>query len=305
MTHFTSFNFWLRRFVPYIVVWICISYLGNAKGQTTADPTAASDNEADAIYYLAHSEKALQTNRVPFELSSATNSDKKEFVFAYVDSRPLGYVNDMGKPDGYLFNLAKAALDTVGVQHKQYLFPVGRVYATVFDGSSDMTFSASGPALNQCCLVGNQPIAFDELSVYHTADKPKISSIEDLAGKKFIKIMGYGYGGALDVLNSFKTTTRIESAPNRESALLMLLMDRADYLLDYAAPMQGALVQANISGLQRDVVKRINFYVVLSKQVPDSEKLLKTLENTIANLQKAPEFKPPIAGALRFSGKVH
>lgn len=101
-----------------------------------------------------------------------------------------------------------------------------------------------------------------------------------------ITIAGYGYGGIREsVLQVPENKITIYDTFSTESAISMLDLSRGGLLLGYAGPMDRYLEQHPVAGLQHKLVERIELFFIVSKAAPNSEQVLRSLEQAFRQLQ--------------------
>ncbi|MBC3863119.1 transporter substrate-binding domain-containing protein [Undibacterium jejuense] len=237
------------------------------------------------IFALALPTIALSESSVP--------SRGSEMVFGFAEYPPVGITNAQGNPDGYLFRLAEAAIKKLGYQPRLRILPTTRIEESLKDGSVNFTILGNSPKREAFCAVGKLPIFVDELRAIHLSSVPNIKNVQDLAGKRIIRMAGYGYGGVLDFLSNKETKTTVEEASTREAGLEMMLNGRADYFMDYAGPVAGALSQLNNPNIRAETVYKLDFVVLGAPKNAEGQKMVEQIEKTLKELQTLPQFKMP------------
>ncbi|HLO77286.1 MAG TPA: amino acid ABC transporter [Magnetospirillum sp.] len=199
--------------------------------------------------------------------------------YAYPDQSVWTTVLDaQGLPANPLIKAADAIFTRAGLKWGAHPYPAARMFETLRNGTANFSMLVKSPALDQCCLVGRNPIASTELQVLRSPGKPTIRQRQDFRGKSVILLRGYSYGGLLAELSAPDSGVTVYSAVNRQAAFVMLEHGRADYLLDYAGPIAEILAGRPDLDLRRDTLDRLEVFLVLSRAYPDAEATLARLE---------------------------
>ena len=216
-----------------------------------------------------------------------------EMVFGFAEYPPVGITNKQGNPDGYLFQLAEAAIKKLGYKPRLRILPTTRIEESLKDGTVNFTILGNSPKRAAFCAVGTVPIFVDELRAIHLNSVPNSKNVEDLAGKRIIRLAGYGYGGVLDFLSNKETKTKVEEASTREAGLEMMINGRADYFMDYAGPVSTALDKINNQNIRGETVYKLDFVVLGAPKTAEGQKMVEQLEKALKELQTLPQYKMP------------
>jgi len=225
--------------------------------------------------------------------ASSVPAQGSEMVFGFAEYPPVGITNNQGNPDGYLFKLAQAAIKKLGYKPRLRILPTTRIEESLKDGTVNFTILGNSPKRAAFCAVGTVPIFVDELRAIHLSSVPDIKNVEDLAGKRIIRLAGYGYGGVLDFLSNKETKTKVEEATTREAGLEMMVNGRADYFMDYAGPVSGALEKLNNPNIRAETVYKLDFVVLGTPKTEEGQKMVLQIEKTLKELQTLPQYKMP------------
>jgi len=140
-------------------------------------------------------------------------------------------------------------------------------------------------------LVGKTVLTSIELNSYRLPSTAKIDGPENLIGKRVILLRAYSYGGLINQLKANHNGTHISYASSHKAGLLMIKYGRADYLLDYKRPVEGALASLEENDrptLATDTLNSYAVHFVVSKKAANAAKLLQDLENSYHSLRLSP-----------------
>jgi polar amino acid transport system substrate-binding protein len=194
--------------------------------------------------------------------------------------------DERGEPDNPLLRLAAVLFSKAGMAWHGKGYPAARLFERLRNGSAQFSMLVNAPALKECCLVSQKPVASTELNIYRSAEKAPVRSREDLVGQSVITLLGYSYGGLLAFVDDKKNGIVNNVAETHESAFAMLERGRADYLIDYSGPASEVLAGRPARNLKFDVLDRLEVYLVLSKKRADAQKLMTRLESIAESLNK-------------------
>jgi ABC-type amino acid transport substrate-binding protein len=189
-----------------------------------------------------------------------------------------------GQPDNPLFRVAKQLFAKAGIPWRGRTYPAVRMFKNLQDGSSQFSILVKSPALHDCCLLSQAPIAAAEIRAYHLAQHPAPRELSDLAGQSVIVVHGYSYGGLLRFFNDARHNVTVHAAMTHESAFKMLERGRADYVIDYAGPGSEVLAENPVAGVQSVVLSRQDVYLVLSRSYPEAPSVMRRLEHIASTL---------------------
>ncbi|WP_239988603.1 amino acid ABC transporter [Paramagnetospirillum kuznetsovii] len=217
----------------------------------------------------------------------ASKSAVRELEYAYPDQSVwTTKIDERGDPENPLLRLAAVMFEKAGIPWHGKRYPAARMFNYLSDGTAEFSMLVDAPVLKECCLMGKAPVAATELRVYRMSGKPMIKSKEDLVGKKVITIRGYSYGGLLNFLSDPVNAVTNNTAIKHEAAFAMLEAGRGDYLLDYTGPAVEVLTGRPITGVQYDVLSKLEVYLVLAKSYPNAAAVLSRLESIVQSLNK-------------------
>lgn len=203
----------------------------------------------------------------------------QNITIGYSDFPPFIYQDTAGKTSGFFLSpvliiLKEAGIDTV-TNVKYISEPNTQLIPDILSGKITLTLGLPGtPAFKDKIYVGTYPIVQIKINAYYIGEKQPITAIENLAGKSIIVIKGYSYGGMIEFLNDPKNKCVLKQAISHEEALKLLQTAKADYLLDYTAPINVQMETSSIAALRSTTLTSIPVHFIISKTVPDGEALM-------------------------------
>lgn len=204
-----------------------------------------------------------------------------------LDFPPFYVVKSENEVEGSMADLLRSIMDKAGITYELKGFPPKRLYKNLAEGTTQIWMGVKGvPEFEGMVLNSDIPITEIEIRVYTREGTPPIAAIPDFNGKKVITIRGFSYGGLISYLDNPDNQVSTDPSDSHELAFRKLVRERGDYVLDYKKPAEEALKAANITGLNHTVLKNIKVHLIISKQAPDAENLLKKLEEAYLALQK-------------------
>lgn len=211
---------------------------------------------------------------------SATANGLPEIEYAAPDQSVwTTRTNAEGEPDNPLTPVAAALFAKAGIPWHGRAYPAARMFKYLHDGTAQFSILVKSPALAECCLLSQKPLAFAEIRAYHLAGTAPIKGPQDLLDKNVIVIHGYSYGGLLNSQGKEGNRVGNNLALTHPAAFRMLAQGRADYVIDYAGPAAEVLAATPLPGLQSELLSRQEVYLVLSKRYPEAGKIMDQLEN--------------------------
>ncbi len=209
----------------------------------------------------------------------------------YYEFPPYAYTDAQGQPSGSGLELTARLLDEAGYAADFRAYPGARLYAGLLDGSIQLWAGASGKQeLAGHTLESQHLLGEISLNLYFRVDTPAPIIPDELEGRGVILITGYNYWQEVNqwlqdpARNIIHHRTR-----SHTSALEMLQRRRADYLLDYSAPVEQALRTLDMEELPFAEVQRLPLRLIYSRHAPGAERLRDDLDRTYRQLQEAGE----------------
>lgn len=90
--------------------------------------------------------------------------------------------NARGEPDNPLFAYAETLFSRAGLRWHGSVYPAARMFKYLQEGRAQFSILVRAPALEQCCLFSQKPVAAAEIRVYFIEGTPP-----SVAGKRLLK----------------------------------------------------------------------------------------------------------------------
>lgn len=209
----------------------------------------------------------------------------------YYEFPPAIYSDPEGRAQGPLVDLTRRVLEQAGYQASFRGLPSGRLYTALQNGTLDLWPGAAGkPELRADTLEGREILANINLNLYHRPDTPPPTVLDSLRKRGVIIINGYNYWPQVnEMLRDPALEIRLHRTATHASALEMLKHRRADYLLDYEAPVNQALTRLGMDKLPYIQMHKVAIRFIVSRHMDDSQAVVDALDRAYAELAAAGE----------------
>lgn len=209
----------------------------------------------------------------------------------YYEFPPAIYSDPQQRARGPVAELTRRVLRRAGYRARFRSLPSARLYAGLKSGSVDLWAGAPGkPELAVHTLESRHTLGRIHLNLYYRPDTPPPRIPEDLAGQGVILISGYSYWPEIiDMLQDPALGVRVVHTSNHESALQMLRYRRANYVLDYQAPVSQARQRLRLGELPFLPISEVPIHFIVSRYAADSEAVLAALDRAYDELRAAGE----------------
>ncbi|MGK0291187.1 MAG: polar amino acid transport system substrate-binding protein [bacterium] len=199
---------------------------------------------------------------------------------------PFYVVKYRTEPKGFLLKLLQDVLKEANIDYYVSAYPPRRLFTNIAIGKVHLWMGIKGISLYDKKVIYSRFITEHiELRFYFLEGTNKIYFKEDLRGKRLISILGYGYGGLSHFLKKAKNRITLYQAVNHRSALLMLKLRRAKYLLNYRGPVNQELKRIKMPKLRYTTLSKIPLYFVVSKKTPHYKEIMRRLEDAYLSLK--------------------
>ena len=226
-------------------------------------------------------------------LAFTDDTDSSGFIYGYPDvSVWTTRRNADGQLKNPLLNLADTLFDQAGISFKAKPYPAKRLFSYLKEGVIPFSMLVRASSLEACCLFSSQPVTSTELRIYRRSKSAAINVKEDLAGKRVIMIRGYSYGSLGKYLRAKENQVQIVDAAGHEAAFQLLERNRGDYVIDYQGPAEEMLFDNPIADIAYASFKRLDVYLVLSRDFPDASRLMEHLEARVAEIDVPSLLRP-------------
>ena len=205
---------------------------------------------------------------------------------------PLAEVQSPTDVQGPLVEYIHQLLQSAKLPYQIEGFPARRLYRNLSEGKSQFWIGVKHvPQYEGKVPYSEQPVCYLHLRLYRLVGTPEISQLSQLQNQRLIVIRGYSYGGQLEPLKQRPQGIQWLDATDNHNALEMLTMHRADYLLTYAEPIGELKAQYPdlFLELQHTPLENLPMYLVLNRQTPQAETLMKQLNQAAETLRQQGE----------------
>lgn len=215
----------------------------------------------------------------------------RTLTVGFYDFPPAIYSDQQGRPRGPLVDLTRRVFEHAGYQAEFRAFPSARLYAALKNGTVDLWPGAPGkPELVADTLEGRETLTHISLNLYHRSDTPPPNVPESLSEQGVIIIGGYNYWPQVNqMLNDPQLDIRLHRTSSHASALEMLRLRRADYLLDYQIPVSQTLQRLGMPALPFVNIHKVPIRFIASRRLSDSQAVLDALDRAYAEMAAAGE----------------
>lgn len=216
-------------------------------------------------------------------------------VVGLIDFPPLSFYDESGQPDGLLVPLMRQIAEEAGYQPEFRILPLARLVQAMQEGSVRVWPGIPGKvSLANHTLAGSEPLARLNLNLYHRPETVSPNWPTDLSAEDLIVLTGYDYGPEISgQIEALGDRLRLHRTHSHSAAIGMLLHRRANYLLDYQAPMDEALAQRPELRLQHVRLARLPLLLIVSDVgKPAAATLLADLEGAYRGLLQSGRIQP-------------
>lgn len=185
------------------------------------------------------------------------------------------YYNE--KIDGIFVKRLGKILDSLNIEYKFEAFPAIRLYYYTAAGKIDLIMNTKDhPIYKDQTIVSREPINRITLNLYalKTTALPKTEN--DWVGNRFIIIRGYVYLGLVKELKKYNIPVMI--ANRHGQAVQLLLAKRADYLLDYDAPVRDFIKKNAPGKIHKKEIFAADVHIIIHKELNNAQRLMHQLE---------------------------
>ncbi|HDZ55849.1 MAG TPA: transporter substrate-binding domain-containing protein [Pseudomonas xinjiangensis] len=219
--------------------------------------------------------------------SNAAEAAAESLRIGLVDFAPYSYYDEAGTATGLFIPLLSKMAQHAGYAADFKILPAARLVQGLQDGDVDVWLGIPDkPGLVGHTFNGTLEIGRTRVNLYYRPDTPKPRWPQDLHGKDLLLVHGYDYSPALvDAMNDPENAIRQQLAHNHAGAVGMLIRKRADYLLNYQAPMQQTLQLRPDLQIEHITLDTLPVQLIVSRHAPmGGEELLIQLESAYLEL---------------------
>ncbi|MDI9243815.1 transporter substrate-binding domain-containing protein [Marinobacter sp. CHS3-4] len=219
------------------------------------------------------------------------DADRPVLRTGFVEFPPFKYADEQGEASGPWVEMTEKVAEQAGYRLDWVHLPIARVYLYLKTGQIDLWPGVAGLPMLANHVVESQSTPMRVvLYAYHESTDPAPDDLEFLEGKRLILIKGFSYLGVLESLNL--ADKDLSRAPDHETALRMLELDRGQYLLDYDAPVEAELHKFPDMDVKGTPIFSARGALVVSKKYPDARELSEKLDAAYHSLAEDGVLEP-------------
>ncbi|MCQ2030035.1 bifunctional lytic transglycosylase/amino acid ABC transporter substrate-binding protein [Stutzerimonas zhaodongensis] len=224
-------------------------------------------------------------------MATTETEPARTLTVGFYDFPPAIYSDPQGQAQGPLVDLTRRVIEQAGYQASFRGLPSARLYAALQNGTIDLWPGAPGkPELQADTLEGRETLARINLNLYHRPDTPSPTVPDSLRKRGVIIIGGYNYWPQVNqMLRDPALEIRLHRTATHASALEMLKHRRADYLLDYEAPVNQTLARLGLGPLPYIQMHKVAIRFIVSRHMDDSQAVVDALDRAYAEMAAAGE----------------
>ena len=207
-----------------------------------------------------------------FTLTTSAIGFTAPLKIGYIDAPPLSYTSEEGLPAGLLPTIAEKAFSKIGIDHKFYNLPVGRVYSGMAKGTLDLFNCATSEIPNT--YRGQKILMHMELGVFSIKSAKNINNLKDLKGERIALYRGASASGLQKLITNSESGTHFHKLRTVKSMVKFVKKGRADHLLLY----KRMLPDYKKKGFKYTSIKRAECRWAISTKVKGAKELLKLLD---------------------------
>lgn len=219
-------------------------------------------------------------------------SAEQRVQVGYLNFPPFEY-SDHGRPRGPLIEALQQVAGEAGLRLEFRLLKPQQLYRYLRDGTVDLWPGLTDvPELADHIYQSRHILMHLRLSAYAVSPTPPVQSLSELQGRRLIFINDYHYGGLGQILGGPASQNTILFASSHEAALQMLAKGSADYLIDYARPVERAQRLTPVKNLQASLLSQQDAAFIVSRQIPHAWDLMEKLDQAYTRLLQKGVIKP-------------
>ncbi|MFN3580254.1 MAG: substrate-binding periplasmic protein [Pseudomonas sp.] len=213
---------------------------------------------------------------LPLLSHTKAEATEHELRIGLIDFAPYSYHDENQQPAGLFINLLEQIANESGLQPRFRILPIARLVQGLQEGSIDVWPGIDGKTdLVDYVLLSPKVLGHISINLYYRSDTPAPIWPADVMGKDMIMLSGYDYWPSLlETINDPGNRIRVQRTHSHSGALGMLLRKRADYLMNYQAPMQQALQLRPDLHLQYVNLENIPLHMIISRRSRHGGELL-------------------------------
>lgn len=192
-----------------------------------------------------------------------------------------------GQPVGRTVSLVRLLLEQAGYPYELRILPAARVFVGLQDGAVHLWPGLlNKPDLAPYTLKTERDLTQVRINLYHRPGTLPPVWPDSLQGSSLILITNYTYTDRLRrIMEDPALNLTIHRSASHQGAISMLLLGRADYLLEYRSQVEPLLSDFALDELPHIAVDNQPMRLVLSRQTWFAEQLRKDLDRAYDELK--------------------
>lgn len=218
---------------------------------------------------------------------AATPEQQPPIRVGYIEFAPYTYTDAQGQPAGELIEFLRLVAQRAGYQTHFIEYPSYRLFKSMETGQIELCASLiRHPVMEAYSLRSRYRVAQIKLNLYYK-DQPQPPQMDKLRNTRLLLIQGLVYPGSpLTALSQDPSNgVTLARAPTHQAAVQMMHFKRADYLLDYQAPIEAAYQATRLPALPFVTVLQQDFTLVYASISPRAKQLRDDLDSTMEQLR--------------------
>jgi polar amino acid transport system substrate-binding protein len=222
----------------------------------------------------------------------STSLQSEEIKAGIMIFPPYFSQNENKEPDGIYLKVMEKTLRNANLEYRIDIYPAKRLYLNLGNGKTHLYLGIKGvPEYDDKVLYSTTKVAEIKMRIYANADTPLPVLKKDINHHRIGIIRGYSYGGLINYFRDSKNNIDIASTAEHLSSFKMLKNRRVDYVINYQYPSETVLENLEIPGIKYTDFYSINVYFIVSKFIPDADKILDKVEKSYLELLERGEIK--------------
>ena len=205
------------------------------------------------------------------------NASAVVLQWGFVYMPPLASLGEDGQAQGTLADIMAGTSLHSGIAYEPQEFPNARAIYSLNAHKVNFAIGVKSLVKNPNMFVFSAfPVATMQLIIVWRQGTERVSSVDDLEGKRLVLLTGYTYAGLRTKFEKIaKSAIEVET---HDRAIGALKLKRGNYALLYETASTYSIALGKQLDFETQVVSEVDLYFTLNKTVPDTEQLMQRLE---------------------------
>ncbi len=191
---------------------------------------------------------------------------------------PVMEKNSSGEYFGSMVNIMKKVVQRADIDYSIKEYSTKKLYRNLGKGKVHLFVGIKNVSeYHDNVLYSDKIVDRLVVSILRKKNSPPVRNRDELKGKKVIINQGYSYAGMRKYVLDGKNNVKVYENKSNVNMLKMLDADRAPYCLFYERLSKKALKEYPMEDVVSDALRSIDFYIILSKNAPYRDKLIKII----------------------------